>query len=488
MLKHHSRRRFSGKLAALAVGTALAFSPTIATAAPAAAPTLGTVPLATAAPVPNGPVAGFEDNAARAVYWVLNTVEADGWTLDRAIAVAGAGYGEAVREEVLDWARTDGLAAAGNNAAYQGKLAQVIGIYGEDTATFIPGTDIEEELRQVVANGSSNSIYTLPFIVWGLAYTNGGVPEEVIDVLADEQGDNGLFGFQGKDVDTSGWVIQALLASGVDPQDDVIQDALEGFAAAKTSDGGYGTDGAATGNTNSTAIVAQVLRATGETAAADEALAFISNLQIGWVGTDVAQVGQIAQHQRQFDGLLSGTAAGNSSIAHIINQVPAAFGPNAFGLITAEGSISERPEVPLVFPEAYGQTTDEDALLIAHWLHEEITENDGLMPNFGAPDWGITLDALISLAALGTGTDAADIVLERFAKEGETYVDYGLSQTAKAAYTLLVYGEDPRTFFDGRDLLQELRDGLGGNGKLGENADLSAQAYALLAFERTLEG
>src|SRR5699024_12168692 len=40
---------------------------------------LGTAPLAVASAAPSGPVAGFEDNAARAVYWLAEKVESDGW-------------------------------------------------------------------------------------------------------------------------------------------------------------------------------------------------------------------------------------------------------------------------------------------------------------------------------------------------------------------------------------------------------------------------
>src|SRR5690625_2165598 len=101
-----TRRRYGGLPTAFALGTALALSPVVAPSAPATT-SLGTAPLAVATAAPSGPVAGFEDNAARAVYWLAEKVESDGWTLDRALAVAGAGYAEAVCGEVRDWGLSD---------------------------------------------------------------------------------------------------------------------------------------------------------------------------------------------------------------------------------------------------------------------------------------------------------------------------------------------------------------------------------------------
>src|SRR5690625_7622662 len=105
---HRTRRRFGGLATAFALGTTLALSPVVASSAPATT-SLGTAPLAVASAAPSGPVAGFEDNAARAVYWLGEEVESDGWRLDRAVAVAGAGSGEAVRARVMARVLTEGL-------------------------------------------------------------------------------------------------------------------------------------------------------------------------------------------------------------------------------------------------------------------------------------------------------------------------------------------------------------------------------------------
>src|SRR5690625_6991223 len=85
MFPHHPRRRFSGKLAALAAGTALALSPLTAAAAPSAVSdgSLRTASLTAESAAPAGPVAGFEDNAERAGYWLLEKVDDEGWTLER---------------------------------------------------------------------------------------------------------------------------------------------------------------------------------------------------------------------------------------------------------------------------------------------------------------------------------------------------------------------------------------------------------------------
>jgi len=124
-------------------------------------------------------------------------------------------------------------------------------------------------------------------------------------------------------------------------------------------------------------------------------------------------------------------------------------------------------------------------LLASHWLETQLTESDGLLENFGEEDWGITLDSLISLAAAETGADAANATLERFADEGEEWIDFGTGQVAKAAYTLAVYGENPEDFFDGRDLTSELTDAITDEGQIGENSSAFDQAYGILALAKT---
>src|SRR5690625_5510564 len=71
---HRTRRRFGGLATAFALGTTLALSPVVASSAPATT-SLGTAPLAVASAAPSGPVAGFEDNAARAAYWLAEKVD-----------------------------------------------------------------------------------------------------------------------------------------------------------------------------------------------------------------------------------------------------------------------------------------------------------------------------------------------------------------------------------------------------------------------------
>ena len=496
MFPHHPRRRFSGKLAALAAGTALALSPLAAAAAPTSVSdgSFRTASLTAAATAPAGPVAGFEDNAARAVYWLLEKVDDEGWTLDRALAVAGAGYAEAVRDDVLEWAETDGLDAAGDKPAYVGKLAQILGIYGESPEDFYPGNDLSVPLNEYIENPTGLIPNTAVFVVRGLAYTDAGVSDEAIDLLAGEQEENGSFGWGGQNLDITGWVTATLLAAGMEPDDAVIEDAVAAMLLQKKDNGGFSTDGNDNANANSTAIAAQALRAAGEEDIADEALEFLDSLQIGWTDLEAARIGQIAKDEAEYDGLLAGEPADQFSLNMTMTDAPAAFGNQPFGNLTAEGSVDERPTIPseddndLVQPAPYDQTDNEAALLTAYWLQEELNDADGLMENYGSQDWGITLDTLQALAAVGTGKDAAEASLKRFASEGESYLNHGSSQVAKAAYTLLVYGKDPRTFFTDRDLLDELETAMDDAGAFGENVSPIGQSYAILAFERTTNG
>lgn len=493
-MSSHLHRRFGGKVAALAVGAALALTPAVATAAPAT-PSFGTAPLATPASSTSGPVAGFEDNAARAVYWLAESNGTESFDLWSALSFVGAGYGEAVRDDVLAWAKTDGLAAT-SAIAHKGQLAQIIGAYGEDPATFLD-VDLEVELRAAVASGKNKSIYVLPFIMWGLLYTDDGIPAEAVDQLRssqcmDESNPNfGSFSWMAcgaYDMDGTAWAVQALIAAGVPTDDSAVVAAAEFLRSNQLENGGFENDimGNIVANTNTGGVVVQALRAVGDDVNANRGAAYIASLQAGWNPAGTVPIGLIAYDEAGYEQFLEGFAGSNAPMATI--QAMLAFSGQSFADLTADGSISELPVIPLKFPTPYGPTTNEDALLVAHWLQSELEDSNGLMSNFGAPDWGITLDTLISLAGMGTGTEAAAVALDRFEADGEAYLDYGLSSVAKAAYTLLVYGEDPRTFFDGRDLLQELRDGLENDGALGEYADAFGQAFALLTFERTTEG
>src|SRR5690625_7555674 len=95
-----SRRRMSGRLAAIAAGSALFLAPVVSSAVPYEAglqSQFGTAPLAASTAAPAGPAAGRAENAARAVCWLAQGSLED-LSLDAAPAFIRARYGNARRE------------------------------------------------------------------------------------------------------------------------------------------------------------------------------------------------------------------------------------------------------------------------------------------------------------------------------------------------------------------------------------------------------
>ncbi len=98
------------------------------------------------------------------------------------------------------------------------------------------------------------------------------------------------------------------------------------------------------------------------------------------------------------------------------------------------------------------------------WLAGEL--EDGLLPGqFGSPDYGLSIDALLSLDLLGVQAGAVDDIADALAADpqayisGEAFGDTGSTYagaTAKLAVGAVTAGRDPESF-GGVDLLERLR-------------------------------
>src|SRR5690625_2894101 len=337
---HRTRRRFGGLATAFALGTTLALSPVVASSAPATT-SLGTAPLAVASAAPSGPVAGFEDNAARAVYWLAEN-SLDDLSLDAALAFIGAGYGEAVRDEVLAWAENT-VDPASYNVPNQGKLAQVLGAYGEDISTFYDDVDLEENLRAGLT-ASSNNIYELPFVMYGLQSTDEGVPTEAVDALRDlqcldEDDDNyGSFSWSAcgsYDMDGTSWAVQAFVGAGVSADDPAVIAAATFLRDRQIDNGGFENNvfGNIVANTNTAGLAVQAMRAAGDEASADRGAEFIGSLQAGWHPAGEVPAGLIAYDAEGYESFLAGEVLGNEPMATV--QAMLAFSGQTFADLTA---------------------------------------------------------------------------------------------------------------------------------------------------------
>lgn len=184
-------------------------------------------------------------------------------TVDVALAIAEAGqtgttWSPAEADSAID------AVANGSNSAWNylddqaeglcggppsvGKSAQLIVLAvaaGQDPAAFDPagdGTpvDLVAILDAGIGDGSFGSIYTTPWAVFANVALGRPVPPSSVNWLVAQQTGNGGFetGF-GTDVDSTGLVVAALVAGGVDPRGDVITDALGFLAGLQKADGGF---------------------------------------------------------------------------------------------------------------------------------------------------------------------------------------------------------------------------------------------------------
>lgn len=164
----------------------------------------------------------------------------------------------------------------------------------------------------------------------------------------------------------------------------------------------------------------------------------------------------------------------------------------------------------LPLPHAGGETTDGAGAIIAPapsppvnqparaaaaWLAAQ--GDDGVYEYLGTPDWGLTADAVVALAAARSADDAARRSTERlrgavdeFASPAPGPDDRVAGALAKLLLVALVRGEDP-TGFGGRDLPAELLSTLRDDGRFSDvgtgGADTSngfTQALAVTALAR----
>ncbi|HEY3262470.1 MAG TPA: LPXTG cell wall anchor domain-containing protein [Pseudonocardiaceae bacterium] len=222
------------------------------------------------------------------------------------------------------------------------KLALVAIAQGEDPAAF-GGVNLIERLAARLdpatgrfsdksqygdfTNGITQSLAIIALLRAGTPAADLTAPVDFL--VASECPDGGFpleFGKQpcASDVDTTGFVIQALLAAD---RDTAAEAALDHLEAVQDGGGGFGGSGPTSAvNANSTGLAAQALRVGGRTEAADAAVQYLLDRQVGCEGPT---------EQR---GAISYDASGFEQSTAVRATAQALYGLTGTGLSTIDNS------------------------------------------------------------------------------------------------------------------------------------------------------
>ena len=262
-----------------------------------------------------------------------------GLTIDFVLALAGGGRAGAaetqatvsnVTESATSYVTDGSPGSSERYAGPMGKLLYMTKVFGVDSSN-LGGLNIEAELRALMqttgaqpgrfsdhsAFGDFSNGFGQAFDVLGLARTGGGVPPEAIAFLLAQQCPGGGFRLfydanpscgsdDEADPDATGLAIDALI--GQPGASSAINNAATWLISQQDASGAFGGSGpTASLNANSTGIIAQALRAIGQTTSADKAGAWIQSLQLtsANAGAASADVGAIAYDPGQRDDAIA---------------------------------------------------------------------------------------------------------------------------------------------------------------------------------------
>lgn len=251
--------------------------------------------------------APFSDPGDAAAAWLAAQADETGWqvedapdvatTLDSLIGLMAARTGGDQVQTSLEWLNEPDILAPyvypdGESEdtpiapGAAGKLMYVVATAGGDPSDF-GGVKLADEVAATPTEAlDAFDGGTLSWAALGLSRTEEGVNEEIADALLAAQCDDGGFSFSVPededcigDIDTTGLAVSALTVLGeeaTEPRADAVQWLQEHQGEDGSFDGGYGA------NANSTAMAAQALLTSDDTAdAAEAAIAHLIGLQIG---------------------------------------------------------------------------------------------------------------------------------------------------------------------------------------------------------------
>lgn len=248
--------------------------------------------------------APYSEPAGAAASWLASQSSGDHFefngapdvstTLESLIGLMAAGVGGDQVQAGLEWVNEpdvlnsyvysgEGQEDAPIAIGAAGKVMYVVATAGGDPSDF-GGVKLAEEVTAAPTEGLDGS--TLSWAALGLSRTDEGVSEEVTDALLEAQCPDGGYSFsaaEGEDCagdpDTTGLAVAALTAVGDDGAE-ARENALGWLQDQQGDDGSF--DGGFGPNANSTALAAQALLTSGDTAeAAESSVAYLIGLQIG---------------------------------------------------------------------------------------------------------------------------------------------------------------------------------------------------------------
>lgn len=233
----------------------------------------------------------------KAVAFIRGTQQADGGfggfgpgqTMDAIMAIRAAGFHPAdfVKggKSPADFLAANAAGATNPGAAAKAALAaRAMDLDPRNVA----GVDFVATIIAAFKDGKyADDAFTQSISMIGLACTGNDIPAGAILRLRDTQLADGGWGFDvTSDPDTTAIAAQALLAAGVPRSDPAVTKAIAYFKAKQGADGGWGFDPAES-NVDSTAFVVQALIAAGEdplsdtyTKAGKTAISFILSKQL----------------------------------------------------------------------------------------------------------------------------------------------------------------------------------------------------------------
>lgn len=270
-------------------------TPRIRAAALAAMALLTATTIIPAAPAAAAP-ADQTEAAAAAGDWIARELDAENPSFDAfgrtgartdvifALAAAGNNQGSS-RQALAELAA--GAADYVGDPVSPGAAAKVllaVLVNRDDPVAFLPGRDIEAELRSTIRPDGSfaDDPFNHSLAMLALAATTDGVPEKAVDWLMSRQCSSGEFTFMGcpgdptsPDIDSTALALQALVAAGGDGPAAL----AAGFLVDTQNPDGSWPSAFGDPNANTAGVAGQALRAAGEVEAADLAADFVMSLQ-----------------------------------------------------------------------------------------------------------------------------------------------------------------------------------------------------------------
>ncbi len=389
-------RRGTGALVAVLAILAVLLSPAGAGAAPPTAP-LTTDPADGGAGWLTGEfvdgdhlAASFDLNGDGVIDPLTEVFPDYGLTADAVLAFAAAGSAGAAAEAATDYLAANVSAYAGDGAAesYAGSLAKLIlvaDVMGRDPSDFGGRDLVADLLAREQASGRyadasafgdfSNGITQALAVIALARVTSGGASTAAIDYLVAQQCADGGFNSVlevapcAGEVDTTGISVQALDVAG---RAAPLADAASFLLAQQAADGsfaapGFGTPPVITPNSNSTGLAAQALSTLGEDSAAEAAVSWLLDRQVGADGPQ-AQQGAFAFDTSGFDPA-NATRATTQAILGLggtgFVDLDAPTDPLAYGLDVGGGAVVPPPPGVTPPPAALPATGSDTAAAVA---------------------------------------------------------------------------------------------------------------------------